>query len=172
MLVEILFLKFSGVNPPPPLTLISLVDCFSVTFLFNFSLFLSIFPSYFFLFLRNFSFNFALFFSKFGVCTVIPSGVGIIIGFATRRDAEMAYVKGRMVDNQELDIEWNKTDSVQPSQVMRKWSSVQPSKVIGKVSSVMDIFLVQKLCISMQYVIECSMFNRMQQTACLTITSP
>lgn len=56
-------------------------------------------------------------FSKFGVCTVIPSGVGIIIGFATRRDAEMAYVKGRMVDNQELDIEWNKTDSVQPSQV-------------------------------------------------------
>jgi len=56
-------------------------------------------------------------FSKFGACTVIPSGVGVIIGFDKRRDAEMAYVKGRIVDDQELDIEWNKTDEVKSSQV-------------------------------------------------------
>ncbi|XP_063693943.1 RNA-binding protein 26-like [Bolinopsis microptera] len=56
-------------------------------------------------------------FSKFGTCTVIPSGVGVIIGFDKRRDAEMAYVKGRIVDDQELDIEWNKTGEVTSSQV-------------------------------------------------------
>jgi len=56
-------------------------------------------------------------FSKFGTCTVIPSGVGVIIGFDKRRDAEMAYVKGRIVDDQELDIEWNKTGEVASSQV-------------------------------------------------------
>ena len=48
---------------------------------------------------------------------MIPSGVGVIIGFDKRRDAEMAYVKGRIVDDQELDIEWNKTDDVKSSQV-------------------------------------------------------
>ena len=56
-------------------------------------------------------------FSKFGTCTVIPSGIGVIIGFDKRRDAEMAYVKGRIVDDQELDIEWNKTGEVTSSQV-------------------------------------------------------
>jgi len=59
----------------------------------------------------------AVHFKKFGPCNVVPSGVGVIIGFDTRKAAEMAYVKGRMVDNQELDLEWNKPDTAVPTQV-------------------------------------------------------
>ena len=44
---------------------------------------------------------------------MLPSGVGVIIGFDKRRDAEMAFVKGRMVEDQELEIEWNIPEDVQ-----------------------------------------------------------
>lgn len=59
----------------------------------------------------------AVHFKQFGPCNVVPSGVGVIIGFDTRKAAEMAYVKGRIVDNQELDLEWNKPDTALPTQV-------------------------------------------------------